>query len=148
MTARRPTACGACPCKRCCWIDPHKGGPVSQLTGPEQKDLTDLLLGFLVTFDQLDRSLQHAGLGNLSDFARSDTLPAMTSQVISVLSLRYQVVEFVEAVLNGDVLRGICPPIENWLRQNRDEMARRKTAAPPPAARDTGPSQTDGPSVY
>jgi hypothetical protein len=39
-------------------------------------------------------------------------------------------VEFVEAVLNGDFLKGQCPPIESWLASMREELQQRNR---PPA---------------
>ena len=97
-----------------------------QLNGSEQKTLVDLLVEHLTEPDHLDRSLLHSGLGNLSTFTQKGTLPAMTSDVLRALSSQYRIMEFVEAVLQGDYLKGHCPPIEAWLVANREELLRRK----------------------
>ncbi len=97
-----------------------------QLSGPEQKVLVDLLIGHLTEPAQLDRALLHSGLGNLSMFTQQGTLPAQTSEIVRTLSCQYRVVEFVEAVLQGDFLMGHCPPIVVWLNAHRIELMRRR----------------------
>ena len=96
-----------------------------QLDGPGQKVLVDLLAGHLKP-SQLHDALLHAGLGNLSDLAKTGNMPEMTSEVVQALSSRYRIIELVEGALNGVFLKGDCPPIEDWLAANRDELQRRK----------------------
>lgn len=50
----------------------------------------------------------------------------MTSDVVRKFAAQHQIVEFVEAVLNGEFLKGQCPPIEAWLASMREELQRRK----------------------
>jgi nitrate reductase NapE component len=99
---------------------------VPQLRGQEQKVLVDLLVEHLSEPGQLDRALLHSGLGNLSKFSEKGTLVAMTADLVRAMSSQFRVVEFVEAVLQGDFLKGHCPPIEDWLAANREELLRRK----------------------
>ena len=97
-----------------------------QLTGPEQKILVQLLVAHLSEPGQLDRSLLHAGFGHLSNYSQKGTMDAMTSDLVMALSNQYRIGEFVDAVLNGDFLKGQCPPIEKWLESNRSELQQRK----------------------
>lgn len=97
-----------------------------QLSGPEQKALVGLVVEHLTEPGQLDRALLHAELGNLSTFTEKGTLPAMTSDLVRALASQYRIVEFVAGVLQGDYLKGQCPPIEEWLKTNREELLRRK----------------------
>ena len=97
-----------------------------QLSGPEQRVLVELLVAHLSEPGHLDRPLLHSGLGTLSQFTEKGTLGAMTSDLVRVLSNQYRVVEFIDAVLQGDFLKGNCPPIEKWLDANRTELIRRK----------------------
>jgi hypothetical protein len=105
---------------------------VSQLTGPEQRVLVDILRVCLTEFSQLDRALRHGGLGGLSDYARDDTLPAMCSQAVDSLSRRYKIIEFTSAVLDGDVLNGSCPPLEKWVHENLVKLQNRIVNPQPP----------------
>src|SRR5687767_10013552 len=109
-----------------CFLEPVGGDFVPQLRGQEQKVLVDLLVEHLSEPGQLDRALLHSGIGNLSKFSEKGTLGAMTTDLVRGISSQYRVVEFVEAVLQGDFLKGNCPPIEDWLAANRDELLRRK----------------------
>lgn len=104
----------------------HEVESVPQLTGQEQKHLIDLLIEHLSEPGQLDRALLHAGLGNLSKFSEKGTLDAMSADLVRALASQFRVVEFVESVLQGDFLKGHCPPIEAWLASNRAELLRRK----------------------
>ena len=97
-----------------------------QLSGPEQKVLVDLIAEHLTEPGQLDRALLHAGLGNLSRLSTHGTLDAIASEVVRELAARYQIIELVKAVLNGDFLQGQCPPIELWLSANLEELIRRR----------------------
>lgn len=110
---------------------------MSQMSGPEQAELVQLVVAHLVSIEQLDRSIFHAGLGSLADYAKSDTAKAMVTDTVRRLSQQYLIVEFVESFLNHpEGLNGHCPPIEAWLTSHRAELLRRKSD------RKEGPSET------
>ncbi len=100
-----------------------------QLSGQKQKELVQLLVEHLNEPGQLDRALVHAGLGNLSNYSQKGTLGAMASELVQALSAQHRIVTFVEAVLDSDFLQGHCPPIEAWLKSNREESP--DTIVPP-----------------
>src|SRR5436305_1667019 len=103
---------------------------MSQLTGEEQGKLVVLLTGNeLLDPDRLDSALVHGGFKQLYFYATKGTFPAMVDELVKHFSAQYQCLELVEAILrHPQGLNGTCPPIEDWLRENRDELMRRKAA--------------------
>lgn len=102
-----------------------------QLTGPEQRRLVELLDTHIPAPDALNRALTHAGMGELTDYTADGPFPVMAANLVAALSRRYQILPFVESVLQGDVLRGSCPPIEQWLAEHHVELRRRAAERDP-----------------
>ena len=102
---------------------------MSQLSGPEQGELVSLLAEHTDSIDRLDNAMHHAGLERAANFSTGPSKPAVISAIVRAFSDQYKVVELVEAVLHDKYgLKGNCPPIENWLVQNREARERKSDA--------------------
>lgn len=97
-----------------------------QLRDEEQSELVRLLVAHLGGWSDLDEALSNGGLGRLEHYApHSATLPQAVRRIVSEFSIRYRVINLVQAVLahlNQSLPGASCPPIEEWLRTRRDHL--------------------------